>query len=166
MMIAGAMPPAAHMVTRPRLQIAPLQLVEHGADQDRAGGADRMAERDRAAIDVDLVAVELEVADEFLRDDREGLVDLEQVDVVEREPGLGQHLARRRHRRVEHQRRASRPCSPSRRRARAASGRAPWRRPATPAGSRRQPSTTPDELPAWWTCSIVEVGIFLQDQLR
>jgi hypothetical protein len=45
-----------------------------------------------------------EVADELLGDDGEGLVDLPQVDVVEREAGLGQHLAGRRHRRVEHQR--------------------------------------------------------------
>ncbi len=64
-----------------------------------------MAERNRAAIDVDLVAVELEVADEFLGDDRKGLVDLEQVDIVNREAGFGQHLAGGRHRRIQHQRR-------------------------------------------------------------
>src|SRR3954463_8193266 len=61
------------------LEVAPFQLVEHGTDQDRAGGADGVAERDRAAVDVDLVTVELEVANEFLGDDGEGLVDLEQV---------------------------------------------------------------------------------------
>ena len=62
-----------------------------------------MAERDRAAIDVDLCTVELEVADEFFGDDRKRLVDLEQVDIVEREACLGQHLAGGRHRRVQHQ---------------------------------------------------------------
>src|SRR4051794_35576892 len=67
---------------QPAPQIATLQLVEDGADQDRTGGADGMAECDRAAIDVDLVAVEFEVADEFFRDHGEGLVDLEQVDVI------------------------------------------------------------------------------------
>src|SRR5437660_488972 len=41
------------------LEIAPLELVQHRADQDRAGGADGMAKRDRAAIDVDLVAIKL-----------------------------------------------------------------------------------------------------------
>ncbi len=54
-----------------------------------------MAERDRAAIDIDLVAVELEVADEILSDDRERLVDLEQIDIVEREAGLGSTCGRR-----------------------------------------------------------------------
>src|SRR5882672_6405026 len=63
------------------LEIAPLQFVEHGADQDRAGGANGMAERDRAAIDVDLVAVELEIPDELFGDNRKGLVDLEQIDI-------------------------------------------------------------------------------------
>ena len=83
MMIAGAMPPAAHMVTRPRFRSRRSSSSSTRADQDRAGGADRVAERHRAAVDVDLVAVELEVADELLGDDGEGLVDLEQVDVVD-----------------------------------------------------------------------------------
>jgi len=39
-----------------------------------------MAQRDRAAIDVDLLAVELEVADELFGDDRKRLVDLEQIE--------------------------------------------------------------------------------------
>jgi hypothetical protein len=43
-----------------------------------------MTERNRAAIDVDLIAVELEIPDEFFGDDSESLVDLEQIDVVER----------------------------------------------------------------------------------
>ena len=64
-----------------------------------------MTERDRATIDVDLVAIELEIADEFFGDHRKGLVDLEQIDIVERQAGLRQHLARGRHRRVQHQRR-------------------------------------------------------------
>src|SRR5262245_41660277 len=60
-------------------EIAPLELVQHRADQDRAGGADGMAKRDRAAIDVDLATVELEITDVFFRDHREGFVDLEQI---------------------------------------------------------------------------------------
>src|SRR3546814_10051259 len=51
------------------------EFVERGADQDRACGADRVAERHRAAVDVHLLAIEIEVADELLGDDREGLVD-------------------------------------------------------------------------------------------
>ena len=65
-----------------------------------------MAQRHRAAVHVDLVAVELEVADELLGHHREGLVDLEQVDIVEGQAGLFQNLARRRDRGVEHQGRA------------------------------------------------------------
>jgi hypothetical protein len=94
------------MVTRPRFRSRPLQLVEQGADEDRAGGADRVAEGHGAAVDVDLVAVELQVADELLGHHREGLVDLPQVDVVDGQAGLGQHLAGGGHRGVEHQRRA------------------------------------------------------------
>src|SRR3954468_17496647 len=86
------------------LQVAPLELVEQGADQNRAGGADGMAECDRAAIDVDPRAVELEVADVFFRNHGKGLVDLEQVDVVDGQLRLRQHLARRRHRGVKYQR--------------------------------------------------------------
>ena len=65
-----------------------------------------MAERHGAAIDVDLGAVEFEVADELLGHDREGFVDLEEIDVVQRQAGAGEHAARRGHRRVQHQRRA------------------------------------------------------------
>ena len=84
MMMAGAMPPPAHIVTRPTCLSGALELVEDGADEDGAGRADRVAERHGAAVDVDLVAVEVEVAHELLGHDGEGLVDLEEVDVVER----------------------------------------------------------------------------------
>src|SRR3712207_2536991 len=42
------------------LQAALLQGVEQGHDQARAGRADRVAERDRAAVDVELVPVPAE----------------------------------------------------------------------------------------------------------
>ena len=51
-----------------------------------------------------LLAVDVEVADELLRDDGEGLVDLEQVDVAQRHARLGEHLAGGRDGRVQHQR--------------------------------------------------------------
>ena len=82
------------------------QLINHGAHEDRAGGADRVAQRHRAAIDVDLLAVKVEVADELFSHHREGFVDLEEVDVFLLETGLFQHLLGSRHRCVEHQRRA------------------------------------------------------------
>ena len=52
-----------------------------------------------------LLRSSFEVADELLGHDGEGLVDLEQVDVVDRQAGLGEHLLRGRgHRGVEHER--------------------------------------------------------------
>ena len=86
----------------PRFEPAPLQLVEQRAEQHRAGGAERVAERDRAAVDVDLLVRHAHLAHEAHRHGGEGLVDLEQVDVVHRQPGLGERLARGRHRAGEH----------------------------------------------------------------
>src|SRR4051794_22549597 len=77
-----------------RAEAAPLELVEDGAEDHRSGRAERMAHRDRAAIDVDLLRVELE---EFSieEDDRgESLVDLEEVDVARPHAGALQKLAR------------------------------------------------------------------------
>src|ERR1700674_1877567 len=64
-------------------QVAPLELIEHRADQDRTCRTDRMAERYRAAIDVHLFAIELQVADELLRHYCEGFIYLEQIDLIE-----------------------------------------------------------------------------------
>src|SRR5262245_41461906 len=46
-----------------RLLVGALELVEHGAEDHRAGGAERMAERNRAAVDVDLGIVDVEGLD-------------------------------------------------------------------------------------------------------
>src|SRR5690606_11589699 len=88
------------------LQIAALELVENGTDQDCPGGADRVAQSHRTAIDVDFVAIEIEIANVFFRDHRERFVDFEQVDIVDGEPGLSQYFARGGNRSVQHQRRA------------------------------------------------------------
>ena len=45
-------------------EIAAFELVEQGADQDRTGRTDRVAEGDRSAIDVDLVTIGVEIADD------------------------------------------------------------------------------------------------------
>src|ERR1700719_4263572 len=60
------------------LQIVGLQRMQQGHDQPRAGGADGMAERAGAAIDVEFFAWDAEVLRRGHRDHREGLVDLEQ----------------------------------------------------------------------------------------
>ena len=61
----------------------PAQLVDQHRDQAAAAHPERMAERDRAAVDVDLGRVEAELvdADDRLRGER--LVELDQVEVVD-----------------------------------------------------------------------------------
>ena len=61
---------------------AAAQLEHQRAEDPRAGGADRVAERDRAAVDVDPVLVDPEHPDRVQRDRGERLVDLPQVDVL------------------------------------------------------------------------------------
>src|SRR3989338_6850185 len=66
---------------------APLHLVQQRDDDAGPAGPDRMAEGDGAPIDVREIAVEPQ---HFLRRQiggGEGLVDLEELDVLQREPG-------------------------------------------------------------------------------
>src|ERR1700722_17090803 len=86
------------------LLVLALELVERSTNQQRTGGADRVTQRDGTAVDVDLLAVDVEIADELLRHDGEGLVDLEQVDIAQRHAGLGEDLAGGRNGRVQHER--------------------------------------------------------------
>src|SRR3954452_11335082 len=76
----------------PEPAAAPPQLVYERAEDARAGRADRVAERDRAAVHVDLALVDAEHPHRVDRDRRERLVDLEQVDVVDRQAGLLERL--------------------------------------------------------------------------
>src|SRR4051794_30216828 len=57
-------------------EIAPLQFVEHGADEHGAGGADRMPERDGSSVDVYPLRIEPEVPHGLHRNGGERLVDL------------------------------------------------------------------------------------------
>ena len=84
------------------------------------------------AVDVDLLAVDVQVADELLDDDGERLVDLEEVDVVERQAGPVEHLAGRR----------------DRGRSASASGR----RPRWPVATTRARGVRP------WACGVVGAG--------
>ena len=83
-----------------------LQLIEHGADKNRTGRANRMAQRHCAAIDVDAFAVNVEVANELLSDDRESLIDFKQVNIGNRQTGFFENLFGGRNRCIEHQSRA------------------------------------------------------------
>ena len=71
-------------------------------DEARAAHPERMAERDRAAVDVHLLGVEAELADhgEALR--RERLVQLDEVDLVERDAAALEQLAHGRDRADAH----------------------------------------------------------------
>ena len=78
--IAVASPPPMHSEATPRFNAARPQRGDQRHQDARARGADRMAERAGAAVDVDLLVREAEVAHRRHRDDREGFVDLEEVD--------------------------------------------------------------------------------------
>ncbi len=65
----------------PAFQIAAFEFIQQRADQDGAGRADRMAEGNRAAIHIYLVAIELQVANEFFSDHRKSFVDFPQIDI-------------------------------------------------------------------------------------
>ena len=73
-----------------------------------AGPAERVTERDAAAVHVELLPRDAEVLRR--RDDlrRERLVDLDEVDVVHRQPGAGERLARRADRAEPHDLRVQR----------------------------------------------------------
>src|SRR6185503_2259677 len=64
------------------------QLVDERHQDAGAAGADRVAERDRAAVHVHLGLVELKHAHRVERDRGERLVDLEQVDLAGRQARL------------------------------------------------------------------------------
>ncbi len=82
---------------------APFQFVEYCSNQDCARCTDRVAERDRSAIDIHLGAIEPEVADEFFGDDCECFVDFPKIDIVLAEACLGQHFSGCRLGGVDHQ---------------------------------------------------------------
>ena len=65
-----------------------------------------MTECHRPAIDIHLVAVEFQIADEFLGHNGKGFVDFPKINIVRCQPGPFQNLLRRRDRRVQHERRA------------------------------------------------------------
>src|SRR6476661_2343940 len=63
--------------------VAALELVDERAEDHRAGGAERVPHRDGAAVDVGDLVADAHVLHEAHRDRGEGLVDLEEVDVLD-----------------------------------------------------------------------------------
>src|SRR3954447_3418124 len=89
-----------------RLQPVPaagaFELVQQCGHQPRAGCAEGMPERDRAAVDVDLGEVGARLLLPREHHGRERLVDLDEVDVVEAPPRLRQRVCSGRDGRGEH----------------------------------------------------------------
>src|SRR3954469_20118426 len=83
---AGAEPAAAAHGHQAGLLVGALHLVEQRGDQARAGRAERVTERDRAAIDVDAVHVGLQLPPPGGDDGGERLIDLDEVDIVHLHP--------------------------------------------------------------------------------
>src|SRR3984957_15401009 len=81
--------------------VGALELVQRSRDQPAAGAAHRVTQRDRAAVDVDLVHVRVVHPRPGQHDGGERLVDLGDVDVAHLHAGLLEHLRRRLHRAVE-----------------------------------------------------------------
>ena len=84
MATAVASPPPMHSDATPLRPAVLLQRVQQRDDDARAGGADRMAERAGAAVHVDLLVRQAEVAHGRHGDDGERLVDLVEVDIARR----------------------------------------------------------------------------------
>src|ERR1700683_2459781 len=68
-------------------RIAALELVDHGAGDHGAGSAQRVAHRDGATVDVELLVGNVQILLELQYHRRERLVELEQVDFVHGQPG-------------------------------------------------------------------------------
>ena len=141
-------PPPTHMVSRPNCLVVVCEAVEQRGRDPGAGHAERVPEGDRAAVDVELVDVdaELAVGRDHLRGER--LVDLDEVDVVDRHAGARQRLRERLDRPEAHDLRGQPGHAGGRRSGRAASGRA--RRPCVSLmmTTAAAPSLSGQQLPA------------------
>ena len=100
-MVALAMPPPSHMVCRPQRARA-LELAEQRRHEPRTRAAERVTEGDRAAVHVDLLHVGVVLLRPREHHRSERLVDLDQIDLIERHLRPLEHLRRRRDRTGEH----------------------------------------------------------------
>ena len=94
---ARPMPPLMQSVASPRR--APRRFIScsEGGRDPRAGGADRVAERDGAAVHVQALGVEAQLAVAGQHLGREGLVHLDEVEVVEAQRQVLEQPLHRRH---------------------------------------------------------------------
>ena len=89
---AAPMPPATHIETTTYLTPRRLPSISAWPTSRDARHAEGMADRDAAAIDVELVGIDAERVAAIERLAGEGLVDLPQPDVVDREAGAREQL--------------------------------------------------------------------------
>src|SRR5690606_19043340 len=82
----------------------PLKFIEQRGHQPRATGTQRVTQRNGSAVDVELVMRHTGFLHPGKRYRREGLVDLEKVDVADGQTSLAQHLLGRLDRAGQHQR--------------------------------------------------------------
>ena len=146
--IAMPMPPPMHRVARPFLASRRCISYSRVTSTRAPGRADRMAERDGAAVDVDLRGIPAEVLVDRAGLGGEGLVGLDQVEVVGRPAGLLQRHAAGRDRPGAHDRRidaGGRPGDDARQRLQAALLRP---RLAVISTTAAAPSLMPEALPA------------------
>ena len=79
-----ASPPPMHRLAIPRRPPVRLERIEQGDEDSRSAAADRMTKGDGPAVDVDLLGRNAELALGDHRHDGEGLVDLEEIDLLDR----------------------------------------------------------------------------------
>ena len=79
-----------------------MQLVNQHSQNHRAGGTQRVAHGDGSTVHIDLVVRHLHLLHKTHHDGCKGFVHLKQVNLVNRQPRLGQRLAGRWHRTSQH----------------------------------------------------------------
>ena len=124
------------------------QVVHHRPEDPAAARADRMAERDGAAVHVHALLVGAEQRRRMLRDRRERLVDLDPRDVVDRLAGALERDRGRLRRRAREVGDLVRRRTPARRSSRAARSRARRAHSSLATSTHDAPSLTPGALPA------------------
>ena len=92
--VAMPWPPPMHWVASAYLPFSRFKQRGRLAEDARAGRAERMAERNRAAVDIDLIQRELQIADAGDRLRSEGFVELDDVELADLDAGALQRLAR------------------------------------------------------------------------
>ena len=80
------------------LGVAALHFVQQRRQHARARSADRMADRDRAAVDVDDRRIPAQVLVDRERLRRESFIGFDEIEVLDLPAGLFERLARRRNR--------------------------------------------------------------------